>query len=82
MNRRHYGARLHDHVVEGYRAIALENELLRVEVLAPSSLVPLDSVVPASVSLLVPVLVSTPVSVPVSVPPSSSPVSALPAIVQ
>ncbi len=34
MNRRHYGARLQDHVVEGYRAIALENELLRVEVLA------------------------------------------------
>lgn len=33
MNGRHFGARLHDHVIEGYRAVALENEILRVEVL-------------------------------------------------
>jgi hypothetical protein len=31
---RHFGARLHDYVMLGYRTIALENELLRVEVLA------------------------------------------------
>jgi hypothetical protein len=34
MNGRHFGARLHDYTLQGYRTIALENELLRVEVLA------------------------------------------------
>jgi hypothetical protein len=34
MNGRHFGARLHDYVLQGYRTIALENEILRVEVLA------------------------------------------------
>ena len=34
MNGRHFGARLHDYVLKGYRTIALENELVRVEVLA------------------------------------------------
>jgi hypothetical protein len=31
---RHFGARLHDFVMLGYRTLALENELIRVEVLA------------------------------------------------
>ena len=31
---RHYGARIHDYVAHGYRTIALENELVRVEVVA------------------------------------------------
>jgi hypothetical protein len=34
MNGRHFGARLHDYVLKGFRTIALENELVRVEVLA------------------------------------------------
>ena len=34
MNGRHFGARLHDYTLQGYRTIALENEVLRVEVLA------------------------------------------------
>ena len=34
MNDRHYGARLHDYTLSGYRTIALENQLIRVEVLA------------------------------------------------
>ena len=33
MSRHHYGARLHDYVSNGYRTVALENELIRVEVL-------------------------------------------------
>ena len=33
MNGRHFGARLHDYTLQGYRTIALENEVLRVEVL-------------------------------------------------
>lgn len=32
MSRHHYGARIHDYVALGYRTIALENELVRVEV--------------------------------------------------
>lgn len=34
MNQRHFGSRLHDYTELGYRTIALENELVRVEVLA------------------------------------------------
>ena len=34
MNGRNFGARLHDYTLQGYRTIALENEVLRVEVLA------------------------------------------------
>lgn len=34
MSRHHYGARLHDYTERGYRTLALENSLLRVEVLA------------------------------------------------
>jgi len=33
MSRHHYGARLTDYVVLGYRALALENECIRVEIL-------------------------------------------------
>jgi hypothetical protein len=33
MNGRHFGARLHDYTLQGYRTIALENEVVRVEVL-------------------------------------------------
>lgn len=33
MSRHHYGARLHDFVSNGYRTLALENEVIRVEVL-------------------------------------------------
>jgi hypothetical protein len=32
MSRHHYGARIHDYVAHGYRTIALENELVRVEI--------------------------------------------------
>ncbi len=34
MSRHHYGARLHDYTERGYRVLALENALVRVEVLA------------------------------------------------
>jgi hypothetical protein len=34
MSRHHFGARLHDYTASGYRTLALENELIRVEVLA------------------------------------------------
>ena len=34
MSRHHFGARLHDYVAHGYRTLALENELIRVEVVA------------------------------------------------
>jgi hypothetical protein len=34
MSRHHYGARLHDYTERGYRTVALENSLIRVEVLA------------------------------------------------
>src|SRR3972149_6528029 len=34
MSRHHFGARLHDYAAAGYRTLAFENELLRVEVLA------------------------------------------------
>ena len=34
MSRHHYGARLHDYTDRGYRTLALENALVRVEVLA------------------------------------------------
>jgi hypothetical protein len=34
MSGHHYGARIHDYVAHGYRTIALENELVRVEVVA------------------------------------------------
>jgi len=33
MSRQHFGARLHDYTELGYRTLAFENELLRVEVL-------------------------------------------------
>jgi hypothetical protein len=32
LSRHHYGARIHDYIAHGYRTIALENELVRVEV--------------------------------------------------
>jgi len=33
VSRHHYGARLHDYVSHGYRTLALENEVVRIEVL-------------------------------------------------